>query len=229
MQRQMKRKYVSKTNKFKKKTKVINNLRSKGVMERPLGTTLPAHLKYSDRITITPTALGALASYRYRLSSIHDPDLTGVGRQPLGHDQVATLFERYQVWKVDFKLQFINEDPSNVMRVGYRISDDATSNTTDYLNWEQGLGEWQLLSIAGGGTPKASFSGSVKLNDIHGISYKQYMSNDDYGATFGANPVEEGYLFVIADGLGVDTGNVIACIDLVYHTKLMGSTLTSGS
>lgn len=231
----MKRKRVyankakSTTKPYKKgKTNIIKDVGAKSMLQRPLNQVMGMKFHYYDTNVLNPTAVGGNLNYIYRLSSIFDPDFTGVGHQPLGHDQVSQLFERYQVWKVDFIITFVNRDGTNNQRVGYRISDAGTGTTNVDTNWENGMSEVTLIG-RGGGHDKAVFRGSVLLNDVHGISYKQYMGNDDYGAPFGQNPQEEGYLFVCADGLGIDTGEIDFTIKLVYHTKVMGSVLTTGS
>lgn len=212
----------------RKKVGNLGNVTTKAMSVRPLGNVLPAKMQYVEAYTLNPGLAGAPVTQTFRLGSIFDPDFTGVGHQPLGHDQLSPLFERYQVWKVDYHIEFVNTDTSNPQICGYRISDDSSTpaGTTD--TFEQGDTEWGLLGLAGG-TDKKVFTGSVTNADIHGVSYKQYMANDDYGANFGSNPSEDVFLHVLAGGLGTDTGAVRAFVHLVYHTKIMGSKLTGGS
>lgn len=62
-------------------------------------------LQYVDTKTIAP-ASGA-AHHVFRLNSIFDPDVTGVGHQPAYHDQWSALYNKYRVlsatWKIVFK------------------------------------------------------------------------------------------------------------------------------
>lgn len=207
-----------------KKVKMVQAIGQKAMQRRLAGSAAPACLHYSTRIALNPSVGGVAASYVFRLSSIFDPDFTGVGHQPVGHDQLEPLYERYQVWKVDFHVEFANRSTTENQRVGYRISDSSSTSSDPDVNVENGNCEWRLITPGG---DSKMFTGTVQVPKVHGVSYKQYMSNDDYGANFGNNPAEEAYFHLWADGLGDDTDPVDAAIHLVYHVKLMGSKLTA--
>lgn len=61
-------------------------------------------LKYSDTKSLSPG--GGAAFHTFRLNSINDPDYTGVGHQPLFHDQWAALYSSYRVLGVKFSATF---------------------------------------------------------------------------------------------------------------------------
>lgn len=206
----------------------VRSIKPKSMQRRPLDNAMASSMHYLTTADLNPGIGGAGASYVFRLSSLFDPDFTGVGHQPLGFDQISPLFERYQVWKVDFHVEFTNRDNGNPMRVGYRVSDQSTTSVDPLVNIENGNCEWALLGTSDGMGTKC-FEGSVNVADVHGISYKQYMANDDYGAAVTTNPVEEAYMILFADGLGVDTGATAFSVHLVYHAKFMGPVLTSTS
>lgn len=88
---------------------------SQRVRTRPFGQTWPfsspysylnvwdpfpakqmARLRYSTDISITPTT-GLAGIHTFRANSINDPDQTGVGHQPYGHDTYATIYNSYRV------------------------------------------------------------------------------------------------------------------------------------
>jgi len=216
------KKYVSKK---KSKTAMVKAFSSKNSTQGGIQNVMPVKMLYSDWYNLNPGVGGIGTSQVFRLSSIHDPDFTGVGHQPLGHDQLADLYERYQVYKVDFEIEASGLDINSLQRIGYRLSDSSSVTTDSRALYENGNGEFAVISPYGNNG--RSFRGSVWVNEVHGVSYKQYMSNDDYGANFGSNPVEEAYLHVMADGLGVDTDGIRFAIRLTYHCKLMGSKLVS--
>lgn len=221
----MKRVYAPRSRRSYKKKKMFNKNTSKNMAKRITGPNLPVSLHYSTRVALNPSVGGLLAGYQFRLGSIHDPDFTGVGHQPVGHDQLAALYERYQVWKVDYHIEFANRSTTENQCVGYRCSDVADISTDRDVNIENGNSEWSLVGYNGNG--KKTFIGSVYIHNIHGVTYKQYMANDDYGAVFGNNPGEDAFLTIFADGMGDDTDPVDAVVELVYHCKLMGSKLTA--
>jgi len=221
-----KRKAQSNAKTSKKAKTLVKTFTSKSSAIRGPNNVMSVKLLYADTFNLNPGAVGAAQTQTFRLSSIHDPDFTNVGHQPLGHDQLADLYERYQVFKVDFEIEFMNiSTASEAQGVGYRVSDSNSTSTDSRVILENGGGEFALIGQAG--AAKKSFRGSVWVNDAHGITYRQYMANDDYGAKFGSNPVEEAYLHIYADGTGGDTQGVKMRVRLTYHTKLMGSTLTA--
>lgn len=222
-----KRGYAVKRRPAKKAKKgVIKSLTSKDATVRSLDNSKNFKFMYSDTYTLNPGVSGVGATQVMRLSSLHDPDFTGVGHQPLHYDQIYNMYERYQVYKVDFEVVFASAVSDQVLGVAYRCSDKSDTSTDPRLVLENGLGEFSLIG-GNGGIGVKSYRGSVNICDIHGVTARQYMANDDYGAAFGSNPTEEVYLHLFVDGADVDQGDVKVRIRLTYHAKLMGSTLSS--
>ena len=211
---------------MKTKNSTRNKMRNHKLVSqasRPLGNHIISPMAYSTRRTIDPGALGSAANTVFDLSSVQDPDYTGVGHQPVGHDQLSTFFERYQVISVDYQIVFFNSSEVNFQRVGIRAVDVPVTDTDPDVLVENGNSQWTLLSPYNGSQSIATFSGSIELNEVHGITKAQYLANDDYGASFGSNPSERAFLHLWADGLGTDTAAVGVAVKLVYHTRCMGS------
>lgn len=59
----------------------------------PLSRTVK--LRYSQQVSMNNPIGGAV--HNFRANSLYDPDLTGVGGQPLGFDQMAALYNHYVV------------------------------------------------------------------------------------------------------------------------------------
>jgi hypothetical protein len=53
-------------------------------------------LKYCEVVTFSITA-GSTSHQAFRANSIYDPNLTGTGHQPLGRDQLAEMYDHYEV------------------------------------------------------------------------------------------------------------------------------------
>lgn len=223
------RKGVSVRRKKSRKYAMARPISTKAMQRRGLGNVLYGTLHYADTDTLNPGVAGITSEQKFRLSSIFDPDSTGGGHQPNMHDSLAVLWERYQVYRVDFHIEMVSIDSTNPQRVGYRISDESTSITDPLDSIENGNGEWKHISPTTGGRDCATFTGTVSLCNVHGITSAQYMANDDYGADFGSNPLENAYLIVWADGLLTDTSGVRVTTHIVYHTKLMGAKFVNQS
>lgn len=53
-------------------------------------------MRYSQSVVVSSTS-GVMGTTIFRANSIHDPDYTGVGHQPMGHDTWQTLYNHYVV------------------------------------------------------------------------------------------------------------------------------------
>ena len=77
-----KRKYKKRRRKSYRKLKT-----SVAVIRMPsiMPDSIYVNMKYNTAITMT--SLLGIGTYVFSMNSIFDPDFTGVGHQPLGHDQ----------------------------------------------------------------------------------------------------------------------------------------------
>ena len=94
------------------------------------------HLRYCDVFTLT-SSNNAIARQVMRLNSLQDPDSTGVGHQPMYHDQFQTVYKRYTVLGSKMTVTFsplppliTTSQPSGPFVVGV-VGDDDASQTSD--------------------------------------------------------------------------------------------------
>lgn len=186
---------------------------------------------YAEKgINITSGALGAASFYSFRINSIQDFDLTGSGHQPTPHDQVEPLFEEYCVTGMRYQVSFSNASASNRQLVGIYFSDQQATNTNVTTIMEQGQVSWHVLSAAGAGEPNCIFTGYVSMPTIMGKSYKEYSEDDQYQATFGANPTDTCYLHCfVADASNSGSQVVTLAICAELTVELKGSKLVGQS
>lgn len=126
-----------KTRSYKKKRKPAGATYRFNSPEAVIG--LPKQKKvrlyYRQRVNLPPAVAGALSSKVMRMNSIFDPDYTGVGHQPLGHDQWATYYDKYQVESCLAKCTFYGDGGLNVpVRVGINMDIDATLHSPSDLD-----------------------------------------------------------------------------------------------
>lgn len=186
---------------------------------------------YAEKgLNITSGALGVAAFYSFRINSIQDFDLTGAGHQPTPHDQVEPLFEEYCVTGMRYKVSFANASASNRQLVGIYFSDQQATNTNVTTIIEQGGVDWHVLSAASAGEPNCMFSGYVSMPTIMGKSYKEYSEDDQYQATFGANPTDTCYLHCFVADVSNSGGQVVTlAIEAVLNVELKGNKLVAQS
>lgn len=62
----------------------------------PVNRSHSCTLRYSTYVSLDP-AVGLPADYVFSLNSLYDPDVTGIGHQPYGFDQLMALYNHYTV------------------------------------------------------------------------------------------------------------------------------------
>lgn len=142
-------------------------------------------LRYSDTNAKTSSST-LFIDHVYNLNSIFDPDRTGTGHQPQGHDVWAQLYNRYRVDACTVKVVFTNSSP-NGTRLGLLGSNDATAITDGNILCESPFGVHKNMTSTG---PAVSLIKRFDLAALTGISRPVYNAEERYSAIMGANPGE---------------------------------------
>lgn len=227
----MPRKYSKKLRTTKRRSRRRNSptfSTSKGVSVVP--DRYYAKLKY---VSVLPTAFAgsALFTYQFRGNSLYDPNLTAVGHQPRGFDQLATLYKNYKVL-----------GSSVVARFAQNSTGAASSNTvislcaqadTDVPTGIKALVEnprakWKVTG-PNNGTPPLHLKGYMSTRKILGLT-KAQASADDYSSVVGDNPAK-GWVWNVSSGT-LDQSTPInseAVIELTYYAVFYGRQNISSS
>lgn len=176
---------------------------------------------YSERFSLAAGAAVA-QNYQFALSSIHDPNITAVGTQPVNYDQYAAMFEKYLVYEVEVHAECA-ANVTNIVLVGVTVTDENITPSDPKRLIENGQCDWHVLEPQGG-TDRAVFKMTVDNAKVHGVTRKSYFADDAYRAQFGANPAEGLFLncwISSIDPLGSTTASQWH-IELRYKTLCMG-------
>lgn len=218
------KKYVRKNNRYYRQRK--KNYRKKNYQNRPVVkksnafTGIPdamlIKLKYTTFFTLSGTPTG---SWKFRGNSIHDPDLTGTGGQPLGHDQWEAFYEKYCVNGSKIQLQFLNDSttaaPGNVL-LNVVPMDDNVSRSYDELNSMQFNRNRMIAPVSAGqnGVYMSSYMSTRKLMGENTL-------DDVYESAFGTNPTREWYWHVQSDSFDGLSAHSLSCkATITYYVKL---------
>jgi hypothetical protein len=181
--------------------------------------------RYSQDITLSPVAANAAASYVFRANSLYDPDYTGVGTQPYGHDQYATMYKYYRVNKAVITLTYNgvtgSASPSNVV-MGTTIRTTPTVVvTSDHIREVKGT---RCTAICGGLRGENRVQQTWDRNDVNVENF------DSMTASFGANPNEQNYFHAfIAQNNTTPAGGHNIAVDIVYYAEVWSPLLQSQS
>jgi len=159
-------------------------------------------LRYVESVSFDP-GLGTLGQYIFSANNVFDPNVTGIGHQPMCYDQWAALYNHYVVVGSKIKAQFFYG--SNVTTntegflCGINLQDDASLSTDPSTVMEQGLSKYRFGAAIG--TTNASRGIMV----TKGFSAKKFFNitnpTDNYsriGAGVGSSPTETANFIVFA-------------------------------
>jgi hypothetical protein len=189
------------------------------------------HLNYSEQFGMAYTGLGNMASYQFRVNSIFDPNYTGTGHQPLGHDQWATFYNRYRVRKMTYRITFTNFSGSEESEVALEMRPNSTIGTSYDTVREGPLCVYKsILGIAGSNNAIRETTGVCDIAKIRGIDPRRVLLESDFQAVFGNNPPIECFLNIAMQNQDVGTAVTIRVrVDLTYHVDLFDRKIQTAS
>ncbi len=208
----------------KKKNTKAQGGRKNAVVPRffkPGPTVQYADMAYSSIVGLQETTLNTGTMAVFSLSSIYDPDVSGVGTSALGYSSYNTFFTRYRVVKARI---IINATPVSTggLMAGYMVG--PNSNTTSAANlWPVQTNSHQKLvngSTPGGTHGMFCVNRVIDLAQVQGVTKQQFMTDLDYSAQFGTNPARQTYLLLMIRGLGTAVGAATFDVRIIYHVEL---------
>jgi len=153
---------------------------------------LKTKLKYTENVYATST--GGDYTYIFRLNSIYDFDYSGTGHQPMGHDQLATLYENYRVTGVRWQIKAFNCDAADVrpMRCSAWVNNVVT-NAASQSEAEEQPGAKNAMALWGG-RGAGRMGGKTDIAKEFALTREQAEGDDNTLSSFGGNPPNVCYL-----------------------------------
>lgn len=180
-----------------KPRKKRNYRRRRLLTHAPIGKSLGfprtqrVQLRYACNVDLQDGTGGVLDLHAFRANGIYDPDVTGVGHQPLGRDQWETFYNHYRVVESRItvqggtQIQVANQKPAVI---GIYLSDDLTVPV-----------KWTELVEAGRGSYMLDNNLNTEIRTLRCV-YKQSaffkgqgVNQSQLGAAMNADPMEQCY------------------------------------
>lgn len=171
-------------------------------------------MRYCTNLRLSP-GIGSAVHY-FRANSINDPDRTGVGHQPMKHDELSLFYNHYMVqsskisiYPVGFTSQV--DDAAGVV-YGCLLTDDTALPWTDFkFGVETGACSYNVMSPTVGHTGKKV---SKSFNSKSFFNISDIKDNRDLlGAGFNSNPADEAIFAVWTQAINAGSG--ASAIDLI--------------
>ena len=208
---------------YRKKSR--RRYKKKAQLTRQVGAFSDAQivkLRYVDRFTLDPNLTSTAGDYVFSANGLFDPNVTGIGHQPLGFDQWMAMYDHYTVLGSRATLQVVNNQTAigDSLFVGISLKDESAADTTDFITvMEQNKAKTRLLSNGTGSATNARVS--------HNFSAKKFFHTDvkdrpDLRGTVAANPAEQAYYHCFASSLnGNDNPNIVAASITIEYIVLL--------
>lgn len=177
----------------------------------PFPQQMRAVMRYAESVNLDAQA-GLAASYLFRANSIFDPNFTGIGHQPYGHDTYQSIYNHYVVDRAVITVT-ANSAPVNCT-LGVSLTDDSAVS----LDYDQIKETKNTRFVAMNG---ASAPVSVVLNYNKNSMFK-HDTDSSVGAAFGANPSEQAFFQIWQTG-NLPTNNPSALavqVTITYYVSM---------
>jgi len=185
---------------------------------QPFRTTL----KYSDVQVISNTVGSGFTTWVLRPNSVFDPDLTGVGHQPLRFDQLAAMFQQYRVRGATIRGIFsVGEVSISASSLGpWRVT-ITKSKTNSTL---PGTGTDQYTCAEMEGSTTGIMTTQEKLTLYNNFDWRETGINniEELNTDVGSNPAVPFYWIVSVFNQGnVAATNTLFNLDVTFDVEFL--------
>lgn len=196
----------------------------------PLPDRFFTKLMYSDANALTFAGTGTPMYHQYRINSLFDPNYTGTGHQPLGFDQLSTLYNRYRVYGMKYKVTFVNRDTVYQVDVAIQNRPNTTLHTVMDTVYESPYSQKTTLGIEGSGASIRILKGYVSCAKILGISKTELKTDDENSAIVSQNPTHSPMLTLYIFNQTSNQAAVVSTrVELVYFCEFYDRKLLTQS
>lgn len=178
-------------------------------------------LKYSDRTSVASTS-GVTGRYVLGLNCLYDCDLSALGHQPRGYDQIFNadgFFNKYVVYGCKVTAKALVATKSQ--QIGMFATQDSAVALDTPNNYREVIPDRfikeKLVSIE---NPTATFKWMIWNNQVVGVKKSAYMAEHNYSAVYNNNPSSKVYLELFNYPIdGVTSCNTYWDFTLEYYIK----------
>lgn len=198
---------------FKKRKYVRKNVLVNKALS-PFAQRYITKMKYSDALSITG---GGPQVYRFNLNSVYDPNRTGTGHQPYGHDSLISLYNRYRVISCSWVISAVDSAGQYIQVASLPANEEVNALTTSEIRENP---RCKYITQAPNAHLKM-LTGKAYLPSLTGRNKTQYMSDDRYQAQVGNSPQELAILNVFIQNMadGINTLNCLFNVTLEYTVE----------
>lgn len=164
----------------------------------PVRKYVKGQLYYEPYVNLN-ASLGSMAVYNISANDLYDPNRTGTGHQPIGFDQMMSMYEQFCVVRSHIKVTFINAG-DDAARVSIILSPDTQVPPSITAAMENGLLTTSV--ICGSGTS----AGNERIKTLQltcdvpkyfGKPYSAIIADPLQSGNISSSPAEQVYFQVL--------------------------------
>jgi hypothetical protein len=178
-------------------------------------------LMYCENALTVTSNTGLVASYFFAANGLYDPNVTGTGHQPMGFDEMMSMYEQYTVLSSKITVHYINGSGVGVYGAAILyLSPDTSSITAFSRLQENGFLVWKALypiSVVGS---QCQLSMDCDIPTYFGRNRDKRAIVDDaqLAGAAASNPAELVYFTVAAvDAAGANTVQLSFSVEIEYE------------
>jgi hypothetical protein len=150
---------------------------------------------YETGLDIT-SGTGTAGTYFFQANGAYDPNITGVGHQPMGFDQIMLFFTSYTVVASEVLVTAYNTG-TGICRTAVFLKEQASASTNPVVTLESGLASCKLHYPGNTGQYASVRTHTLKC-DVRNYfarsgSRRSLINDDTLKGTVGTNPAEGVY------------------------------------
>lgn len=162
------------------------------VRNTPLPTTLKAECLYATTVSLNVPSLGALVTNVFSANGLFDPDITNVGHQPRGFDELIQLYDHYVVIGSKITVMACAEQATNPLYFGITLRDQAGVASDPDGVLETPFVSYKLCS------PNGPAESVVQQFNNKYLGYSSPMNVVDLEGNSASNPNEQAFYHLFA-------------------------------
>lgn len=182
---------------------------------------------YSEAFTLAPAA--STDVYVFSANGCYDPNITGVGHQPRGFDQLMALYDHGVTIHSQIKMQAHSRSTAGttIPIVGISLMDSNTVRTDSNDYREYGQTKSVLMGQAASNRSVVTVGYAADPNKFLGRS--KPLSDPQLKYSIAANPTEQAFWHVWAQNAYGNLTNVDIIVDILYTVVLIEPVLPTQS
>lgn len=171
------------------------------------------------------TITGGTTWYQFRGNSCFDPYYTGVGSQPVGFDQLSTLYNDYRVYASSCRVEFCATATSNVPVVCLINASDSATGIASLGLLAATLNPYSRHTYTGASTGNRAVVALKNYMTTKRIFGEKNAQDEDYKAVVTANPTNSWFWNIgTASSDGATSAALIGVVYITYYVEFSNLT-----